>query len=114
MSDIPERIDSVPYLKGHFVANIYAYCKGDDIDCVLRKIGACKNPTELAEAMRACCGNARGGQKLDNGYVVPLLNARAAKALLGLLVERPQYLEHMTPDKIQHHIDLIDAKRSPR
>lgn len=114
MSGPPERIDSVPYLKGHFAANIYRYCGGDDINCVLTKLGACKNPTELAEAMGACCGNARAGQTLDNGYVVPPLNARAAKSLLGLLVERPQFLQHMSAEKIQHHIDIIDAKRSQR
>jgi hypothetical protein len=109
---IPERIDSVPHLKGHFAAKIYMYCLGDDIDCVLRKLGGCATPIDLGKAIFACCQNARGGQVLDTGYKVPTVNARAAKALLGLLIERPQYLQHLSVEKIQHHIDRIDSKRS--
>jgi hypothetical protein len=108
---IPERIDSVPYLKGHFANSIYAYCKGDEIDCVLRKLGGCKTPSELVRDIRACCTNARAGQVLENGYKVPTINARAAKSLLGLLIDRPKYLTHLSVDKIQHHIDRIDAVR---
>jgi hypothetical protein len=109
---LPERIDSVPYLKGHFAGLIYNYCHGDDIDCVLKKLGACKTPTELAESIRACCRNARAGQTLDNGYVVATVNSRAAKSLLSLMIDRPQYLQHLSTEKIQHHIDRMDAARS--
>lgn len=114
MAAPPERIDGVPYLKGHFVTQIFQQCHGDTIDCVLTKLGTCTTPKELGELVRACCRNARAGQTLDNGYVVPTINARAAVALLELLIQRPQYLKYLSTDKIQHHIDRIHASRSSR
>jgi hypothetical protein len=107
-----ERIDSVKWIGKDMAVNIHRICGGDDIDCVLKYLGACKSQEELRTIIRDCCANSRAGQRLENGYVVPNINERAVMALLSLLIERSHHLQHIKAAKIQSMISKMGERRS--
>lgn len=112
MAGPTERIDSVKWIGKDMAVNIHRICGGDDIDCVLRHIGECRSQEELRSVIRDCCANARAGQRLDNGYMVPNVNERAVVALLSLLLERPHHLKHVKAAKIQSMLAKMVERRS--
>jgi hypothetical protein len=111
---LPERVDSVKWIKGHVANNIYSMCGGDTIDCVLNHLGNMATQEELRDAVRKCCANARAGETLENGYVVAEVNERAVVALLELLLMRPHHLKHIRATKIQAMINKISERRSTK
>lgn len=111
-----ERIDhGVLHIGRELSEQIYTWCGCYTIDGVCAKLGALQSATDIGKAVQTCCRSPRAGQVLPNGYKVPPINERGAKALLTLLCTRgAHHLEHVSVHDIRRMIDRMDSKRAAK
>lgn len=99
--------EAVKYFGPYYAEQAAHVCGGRRIGDVLRAMSRC-DATALFEKVHRCCRNANGGKQFDDGYTAPLINCRAADALMQLIILARQHPELFATFGVQ--IDVCSAE----
>lgn len=105
--------EAVKYFGRYYAEQAANVCGGRRIGDVLRAMSRCDAQT-LFEKVHRCCRNANGGKLHDSGYVVPLINCRAADALMQLIILARQHPELFASFDVQIDVASIELHKIRR